>query len=298
MSSRESAGQKAIPSREEDLGGSNGSLESIVCPTHHRREVLDPLLHHLRSLRVQVTRVFTVMQEDLIVVDDNEPSGSGLNAATNPTSFYGTPQTPATPMSTVSTSGRPRRAASMAQTPTISDSSDRLRAPQKAKMQPKLKLKLSEKAAAQAPGMSFLGPYDRELDSDDDEDLVFEEQFILRFPPGEDSERLRKIASSREVSDDVWFKFKGVSTTRMMYLLTPNSNAILDSRRGIFHIGNSTYSSKLVDLPCVIESQKTLDNKQLFKVADICQVSCGSVGSLRSLLTRGILDARGRRPYS
>ena len=157
------------------------------------------------------------MQEDLIIVDDNEPSGSSLNAATNPNSFYGGPPTPATPMSTVSTSGRPRRAASMAQTPIISDSSDRFRAPQKAKSQPKLKLKLSEKAAAQAPGMSFLGPYDRELDSDDDEDLVFEEQFILRLPPGEDCERLRKIASSREVSDDVWFKFKGARHTIRVY---------------------------------------------------------------------------------
>ena len=78
------------------------------------------------------------------------------------------------------------------------------------KIQPKLKLKLSEKAAAQAPGMSFLGPYDRELDSDD-EDLVFEEQFILRMPPGEDCERLRKMVQAREISDDVWFKFKGES---------------------------------------------------------------------------------------
>ncbi|OCH88181.1 hypothetical protein OBBRIDRAFT_758591 [Obba rivulosa] len=118
--------------------------------------------------------------------------------------------------------------------------------------QPKLKLKLSEKAAAQAPGMSFLGPYDRELDSDD-EDLVFEEQFVLRMPPGEDCEKLRKMVAAREVSDDVWFKFK-------------------DSRRAVFHIGNTTYASKLVDLPCIIESQKTLDNKQMFKVADICQM--------------------------
>ncbi|KAI0780959.1 TAFII55 protein conserved region-domain-containing protein [Trametes elegans] len=100
--------------------------------------------------------------------------------------------------------------------------------------------------------MSFLGPYDRELDSDD-EDLVFEEQFILRMPPGEDCDRLRKMVQAREVSDDVWFKFK-------------------DSRRAVFHVGNNTYSSKLVDLPCIIESQKTLDNKQMFKVADICQM--------------------------
>lgn len=78
------------------------------------------------------------------------------------------------------------------------------------KTQPKLKLKLSDKAAAQAPGMSFLGPYDRELDSDDEE-LAFEEQFILRLPPGEDLERLRKLVQSREVSNDIWFKFKGKS---------------------------------------------------------------------------------------
>jgi transcription initiation factor TFIID subunit 7 len=32
------------------------------------------------------------------------------------------------------------------------------------------------------------------------------------------------------------------------------------------------YSAKLVDLPCVIEAQKTLDSKRVFKVADICQV--------------------------
>lgn len=71
--------------------------------------------------------------------------------------------------------------------------------------QPKLKLKVNER---QASGMSFLGPYDRELDSDD-EDLAFEEQFILRMPPGEDCEKLRAMVDQREISKDVWFKFKG-----------------------------------------------------------------------------------------
>ena len=83
-----------------------------------------------------------------------------------------------------------------------------MRSHAKLKAQPKLKLKLSEKAAAMASGTSFLGPYDRELDSDE-EDLVFEEQFILRMPANEDSERLRKMVQAREVSDDAWFKFKG-----------------------------------------------------------------------------------------
>jgi len=39
--------------------------------------------------------------------------------------------------------------------------------------------------------MSFIGPYDRELDSD--EESFFEEQFILRMPPGEGCGKLREM---------------------------------------------------------------------------------------------------------
>ncbi|KAJ7685378.1 TAFII55 protein conserved region-domain-containing protein [Mycena polygramma] len=189
------------------------------------------------------------MDEGFIVVDDVDPIPL---------------QPPLTDTSDTEGFQRPRSVAEHSMAPTsrlrsssrtpAHESSDRTTrsATAKSKPQPKLKLKLSDKAAAQAPGMSFLGQYDRELDSDD-EDLAFEEQFILRMPPGEDCEKLRKMVAAREVSNDVWFKFK-------------------DSRRAVFHIGNNTYSSKLVDLPCIIESQKTLDNKQMFKVADICQM--------------------------
>jgi transcription initiation factor TFIID subunit 7 len=45
--------------------------------------------------------------------------------------------------------------------------------PVKTKAAPKLKIKLSERAAVLAPDMSFLSPYDRELDSDNE--LLFEE---------------------------------------------------------------------------------------------------------------------------
>ena len=75
------------------------------------------------------------------------------------------------------------------------------------KSAPKLKLKLSEKAGM-VTGTSFLGNYDRELDSED-EDLTFEEQFMLRLPPGEDCEKLKKMVATREAHPDVWFKFKG-----------------------------------------------------------------------------------------
>ncbi|KAI0038437.1 hypothetical protein FA95DRAFT_1585479 [Auriscalpium vulgare] len=192
------------------------------------------------------------LDDDLIVVDDVDvdPSPSYV-----PKSHSAAASTPSVPAST-----RPQRAAARRRpsTPALSDFGEPSTVRQtrssnaKPRAAPKLKLKLSEKAASQAPGVSFLGPYDRELDSDD-EDLSFEEQFILRMPPGEDCERLRKMIASREVGPDVWFKFK-------------------DSRRAIFHIGNNSYSAKLVDLPCIVESQKTMDNKQMFKVADICQM--------------------------
>ncbi|CAL1704593.1 unnamed protein product [Somion occarium] len=202
-----------------------------------------------------------MMDDDLIVVDDvddNELSQPNGNSQAGPSYTPSHTTNPRTGMSTRH-STRPRPTLDYAAIEGDSFDDDRGRETRstrastlRARPQPKLKLKLSEKAAAQAPGMSFLGPYDRELDSDD-EDLAFEEQFILRMPPGEDCERLKQTVAAREVGSDVWFKFK-------------------DSRRAIFHMGNNTYSAKLVDLPCIIESQKTLDNKQMFKVADICQM--------------------------
>jgi transcription initiation factor TFIID subunit 7 len=146
------------------------------------------------------------MDDDLIVVDDIEEQQAG------PSTVNGAkPIPPTQPQRT-----RPLRAAAehamattlrLRGTPEPSERTTRSSLA-KNRPQPKLKLKLSDKAAAQAPGMSFLGSYDRELDSDD-EDLAFEEQFIIRMPPGEDCEKLRKMVSSREVGNDVWFKFKG-----------------------------------------------------------------------------------------
>lgn len=46
-------------------------------------------------------------------------------------------------------------------------------------------------------------------------------------------------------------------------------------------MGETTYAAKLVDLPAIVESHKTLDNRQLFKIADISQVS-GHIPSLSS----------------
>jgi transcription initiation factor TFIID subunit 7 len=222
------------------------------------------------------------MSDDLIVVDDI----GDLDVD----SLMPPPDTPRT-----SSSGRPMRRTSAASrlasvaalggpadAPPAQASTERTtRSTAKQRAQPKLKLKLSDKAAAQVAGMSFLGAYDRELD-DSDEDLTFDEHFVLRLPPGDDCERLRRAVASREVGSDVWFKFKGA---RACVLPDSGLNRSPDSRRAIFHVGNSTYSSKLVDLPCIIEAQKTLDNKQMFKVADICQVQPASAVPFRPGLT-------------
>ena len=149
------------------------------------------------------------MEEDLIVVDDLD---SNVQDAAGPSKIAAGAQS-----TQAAATGRPQRAATLRarrqSSPAYSDGGDTtfaraMRSSAKAKAAPKLKLKLSEKTAALAPGMSFLGPYDRELDSDDEE-LSFEEQFILRMPPGEDCSKLREMVAAREISPDVWFKFKG-----------------------------------------------------------------------------------------
>ncbi|OAV96394.1 hypothetical protein PTTG_04031 [Puccinia triticina 1-1 BBBD Race 1] len=106
---------------------------------------------------------------------------------------------------------------------------------------------------------NYLQGYDRELDSDQDEPIGFEEQFILKLPDSlsNESNKLRELVESRkEINSDqqnIFFKFK-------------------DSRRGLFNIGDKMFAMKLVDLPCIIESQKTFDNKHMLKIADICQM--------------------------
>ncbi|GAA5830232.1 hypothetical protein JCM11251_001278 [Rhodosporidiobolus azoricus] len=95
--------------------------------------------------------------------------------------------------------------------------------------------------------------WDRELDSDPDEPLAVEEQFILRVPP-EVAPKLREQVDKRDVPADVWFKFK-------------------DSRRAVFHVGEKLYGAKLVDLPALMESQRlTGVGGQTVKVADISQM--------------------------
>lgn len=44
-----------------------------------------------------------------------------------------------------------------------------------------------------------------------------------------------------------------------------------ESRKLLFKVNNFYYPATIIDLPCLIESQKTLDYKTFYKSADICQ---------------------------
>lgn len=45
-----------------------------------------------------------------------------------------------------------------------------------------------------------------------------------------------------------------------------------DGRHGIVRVDRVPLACKLVDLPCIIESLKTVDKKTFYKTADVCQV--------------------------
>lgn len=119
-------------------------------------------------------------------------------------------------------------------------------------------LKLKTKAKPAAPTRKRRheagSGYDSEA-SDREDDPAIEEQFILRMPPGPDCDYLREVIERRElnVTSDVWMKFK-------------------DPRRAVVSVRGNMYGATLVDLPCIIESSKTLDKKNIFKTADICQM--------------------------
>ncbi|KAJ2962876.1 hypothetical protein NQZ79_g2124 [Umbelopsis isabellina] len=112
----------------------------------------------------------------------------------------------------------------------------------------KLKIKLTAGKEAHREHRDHSGSED-ELEPD----VAIEEQFILRLPPGEACEKLRDMVRRRDVTDDVKFIFK-------------------DPRHGNFYINGQKFDTKLVDLPTIIESQKTLDQKQLYKIGDISQM--------------------------
>ena len=122
---------------------------------------------------------------------------------------------------------------------------------------PKINLSLKPKSvprirvkAARQPGDG----YDSEA-PDREEDPMIEEAIILRMVPGEHMEFLKQACEEGggELGNNVTIKFK-------------------DSRRAVVSIHGQLFAAKLMDLPTIIEAQKTFDRKNIYKTSDICQM--------------------------
>ncbi|KAJ1738001.1 hypothetical protein LPJ68_005906 [Coemansia sp. RSA 1086] len=86
----------------------------------------------------------------------------------------------------------------------------------------------------------------------DESETQLEEQFIIRVLP-EMAESFGKLVSERQIQDKLEIKFR-------------------DERNAIVKFEDNLYAAKLVDMPTITESYRTVDKKQLLKTADICQM--------------------------
>jgi transcription initiation factor TFIID subunit 7 len=124
--------------------------------------------------------------------------------------------------------------------------------------QPSQKLSLVSKSAGGYTYEHLKGHgYDSEAEDIEQHPLI-EHQFVVRMPPGEDCDYLRKAITDREVGTaaaDIKFRFFD-----------------RDGRRGMVSIKGKHYAASMVDLPCIIEGHKSWDRKNFYKVADIHQM--------------------------
>lgn len=87
------------------------------------------------------------------------------------------------------------------------------------------------------------------------ENYEVENQFILRMPSGP-AAALKSVVAS------------GVLNLKDRLSIQIEN----DMRHGTVRFDNWILPTKIVDLPCIIESHKTLDKKNFYKTADICQM--------------------------
>ncbi|KAK3564400.1 hypothetical protein QTP86_017296 [Hemibagrus guttatus] len=88
----------------------------------------------------------------------------------------------------------------------------------------------------------------------EDAPYELENQFVLRLPQ-EYASTVRRIAQSGSMN--------------LKDRLTIELHA--DGRHGIVRVDRVPLACKLVDLPCILESLKTVDKKTFYKTADVCQ---------------------------
>lgn len=70
-----------------------------------------------------------------------------------------------------------------------------------------------------------------------------------------------------------------------MYEMLLSSLPVADGRHGIVRVDRVPLACKLVELPCMIESLKTVDKKTFYKTADVCQVNSTAAKKVVTLNT-------------
>ena len=83
--------------------------------------------------------------------------------------------------------------------------------------------------------------------------LQLERSFLLRLPEPQ-AEMVRKTLHAGFVKDYLSIEFQA------------------DNRHATVRVGKSCLTGKLMDLPTIVESLKTVDNKSFYKTADVCQM--------------------------
>lgn len=93
--------------------------------------------------------------------------------------------------------------------------------------------------------------------------IEVENQFILRLPDSEAATALREAIRSgaSNLKERLFIQVEPDKSSNTQYL-----------RKGRVQFDGWHFTSRLVDLPTIIESQKTIDNKTFYKTADICQI--------------------------
>ena len=123
------------------------------------------------------------------------------------------------------------------------------------KKQVKLKIKRADNNSSKIVlRKSFIGGYGYDSEaSDREDDPTIEHHMIMRFKTGSEADYVRSQIDAKNLLSEVCVKFK-------------------DSRNAVVTIRKKLFAAKLVDLPTITEVHKSFDKKNIFKVADVCQM--------------------------
>lgn len=122
------------------------------------------------------------------------------------------------------------------------------------KRQTKINIKRSHNSSKVILRRSYVAGYGYDSEaSDREDDPTIESHMILRFKSGTEADYVRSQIEQKNPLDGISIKFK-------------------DPRNAAVTIQGKLFAAKLVDLPTITEVHKSFDKKNIFKVADICQM--------------------------